>query len=102
MEPSGAEGGFSEAIDSSSFGSCSPSLAPDADEAMSASSWTSPARWKERDWWRADLEGEVEKLEVEGRFCGAEGGSMDPETKADQWSARTVPTKEESEEVKRS
>ena len=50
MEPSGAEGGFSGAIDSSSFGSCSPSLAHDADEVMSASSWTSPARWKEGDW----------------------------------------------------
>ena len=37
------------AFDSSSFGSCSPSLAHDADEAMSTSSWTSPAKWKERD-----------------------------------------------------
>ena len=43
---------------------------------MSASSWTSPARWKERDWWCADLEGEMEKLEVKGGFSGAEGGSM--------------------------
>ena len=36
-------------LDSSSFGSCS-------------------AKCKERDWWSADLEGEIEKLEVEGGF----------------------------------
>ena len=55
---------------------------------------------KDRDWWNADLEGEVEKLEVEGSFSVTEGGSMDTERKADHWSARTVLTKEESEEVK--
>ena len=42
----------------------------------------------------------MEKLEVEGSFSVAEGGSMDPERKADHWSARTVLTKEKSEEVK--
>ena len=43
------------------------------DEAMCASSrmahevsWTALAEGKERDWWRVDLEGEMEKLEVRG------------------------------------
>ena len=31
---------------------------------------------------------------VEGSFSAAEDGSMDPERKADHWSARTVLTKE--------
>ena len=56
----GMELWFCRAIDSSSLDSCSPSVAHDADEAMSSSSWTSPARWKERDWWSADLECELE------------------------------------------
>ena len=43
------------------------------------------------------LEGEMEMLEVEGSFSVAEGGSMDPERKADHWSARKVLTKEEGE-----
>ena len=55
---------------------------------------------KERDRWSADLEGEMEKLEVEGSFSVAEGGSMDPERNAGHWSARKVLTKEEGEEVK--
>ena len=79
MGLSGAEGGFAGAKDSSSFlfflTLC------DADEAMSTSSRMSPSRGKEREWWSAGLEGEVEKLEVEGCFSGAEGGSMDPEGK---------------------
>ena len=66
MELSGAEGDSSGALDSSSWDSCSPSVAPDADDAMSAWSWTSPAKGKDRDWWSIDLEGEMEKLEVEG------------------------------------
>ena len=49
MEPSGVEGGFTGATDSSSFCSCSPSLPHDTDEAMSTSSWMSPAREKERE-----------------------------------------------------
>ena len=49
----------------SPFGSCSPSLAHDTDDAISESSWTSLAKEKERDWWSVDLEGEMEKLEVE-------------------------------------
>ena len=87
-EPSGAEGDFTVATDSSSFCSCSPSFAHDVDEAMSTSSRKFPSMKKERDWWSADLEGEMEKLEV------------DPERKADHWSAWTVLTKAESEEVK--
>ena len=62
--------------------------------AVSASCWTSPAKWKERDWWSVDLEGEMEKLEVEG---GTEGGSVDPEGKVEHWSARMKTTKEGSE-----
>ena len=62
MELSGAVGHFSGALESSSFGSCSSSLAFDTDEAMSASSqvakdadealsessWTALAKGKER------------------------------------------------------
>ena len=70
------------------------------DEAISASSRKSPFLVKEEDWWSADMEGEEEKLEVEGSFYVTEGGSMDPERKADPWSARKVLTKEVSEEVK--
>ena len=87
-ELSAAEGGFSGACDSSFFGSCSHSLAHDTDEAVSAFSWTSPAKWKERDWWSADLEGGMEKLEVEGGFSGTEGGSMDPKGKVGHRSVR--------------
>ena len=56
---------------------------------MSAFSRTSSAKWKERDWWSADLEGEVEKLEVEGVFfldrrrirrSRREGGPVSSET----------------------
>ena len=42
----------------------------------------------------------MQKLEVEGSFSVTQGGSMDPEMKADHWSTRTVLTKEESEGVK--
>ena len=52
---------------------------------------------KERDWWSADLEGEMEKLEVEGSFSVTVGGSVDPERKVDHWSTRTVLTKAESD-----
>ena len=65
---------------------------------MSSPSWRSSSLRKERDWWSADLEGEMEK--VEGSFSVTAGGSMDPERKADHWSTRTVLTKEESEGVK--
>ena len=37
---------FSGSLDSSSLDSCSPFLAHDADDAMSASSWTSLTKWK--------------------------------------------------------
>ena len=71
----------------------------DVDEAMSTSSRKSPSVEKERDGWSTDLESEMEKLEVEGSFSVAEGGSMDPERKADHWSARKMSTKEEGEEA---
>ena len=51
-----------------------------------------------REWWNADLEGEMEKLAAEGSFSFTAGGSMNPERKA-QWSTRTMLTKEESEGV---
>ena len=97
------------ATDGFSFCSSSSSTAYDVDEAMSTSSRKSPSMGKERDWWSADLEGEMEELEVEGSFSVAEGGSMDPERKggplvnsegADHWSTRRVLTKEESEGVR--
>ena len=43
-----------------------------------------------KQWWSADLEGDMEKLEVEGSFSVTAGGSMDPERKADHWSTQTV------------
>ena len=99
-EPSGVEGGHTRAIDSFSSCSCSPSVAYVVDEAMSTSSRKSLFMEKERDWCSANFPGEMEKLEVEGSFSVAEGGSMDPERKADHWSVRTKTTKEEGEEVK--
>ena len=42
----------------------------------------------------------MDNLEVGGRFSVVESGSMDPERKAEHWSARTVLTKEGSEGVK--
>ena len=69
------------------------SLAHDVDEAMSTFSRKSRSMEKERDWWSADLEDEMEKLEVEGTFSVAEGRSMDPKRKADHWPAPTVLTK---------
>ena len=89
------EGDFSGALDSSSLDSCSPSVAQDADVAVSASSWTSLAKWKERDWWSVDLEGDMEKLEVEGFLSGTVGGSVDPKKEMGHWSARTTTTKKE-------
>ena len=85
---------------SSSLDSCSPSVAQDADGAMSESTWTSLAKRKERDWWSVDLEGEMEKLEVVGLLSGTEGGSVDPKKKVGHWSARIETTKEGSEEPK--
>ena len=62
---------------------------------MSESSWTALAKGKDKDWWSVDLEGEMEKVEVEGSFSVAKGGSMAPERKTDHWSSRTVHTKED-------
>ena len=66
---------FFGAFDSSSLDSCPPSLAQDAGDAMSSASWTFLAKWKERDWWSVDLEGEMEKLEVEGGLSGDRSGT---------------------------
>ena len=49
--------------------------------AQDAASWTALAKEKERDRWSIDLEGEMEKLEVEGPWFGTEGGSVDPKGK---------------------
>ena len=93
------EGGFTGGHTSSCC-SCSTSLAHDTDEARPTSSWMALAREKDRDWWSADLEDEMEKLEVEGGFSGAESGSMDPKVKVGHRSDRTTTTKEEGDEVK--
>ena len=75
LDASRATGPWSGAHDNSSLGSCSSSSAfdtheavsassqmgKDADDAMSESSWTSLAKVKERDWWRIDMEGEVQR-----------------------------------------
>ena len=100
MELSGAAGHCARALDNSSFGSCSSSLAHDTDEAMSTSSRKSPSMRKERDWWSVDLEGGMEKLEVVGHLSRTEGGSVDPKGKMGHWSTRTSTTQEESEEQK--
>ena len=88
IELSGAVGNFSGALDSSSLDCCSPSVAQDADDAMSQLFWTSLAKGKERDWWSVDLEGDKEKLEVAGCLSRTEGRSVDPKGKVGHWSAR--------------
>ena len=100
MELSGAVGHLPGAVDSSSLDSCSTSVAQGADDVMSESSWTSLAKEKERDRWRAKLEGEMEKLEVEGGPSQTEGGSVGPNGKVGHWSVRIKNTKAGSEEVK--
>ena len=94
-----AEGGFSGAIDSSSFGSCSTWHKTRMKQCPRLPGRLQPSGRKEN-WWSADLEGEVEKLEVEGGFSGAEGGSVDPTGMVDHWSARIKTTNEGSGEVK--
>ena len=95
-----AEGDFTMVLRISSSCSCSPSVAQDVDEEVSTPSRRPFFLGKERDWWSADLEGEIEKLAVEGSFSVTTGGSMNPDSKADHWSTRTVLTKEENEGVK--
>ena len=51
------------------------SVAQDADDAMTASSWTSLERWKERDWRSIDL-GRSWRSKV--FLYRTEGGSADP------------------------
>ena len=84
------EGAFTVATSSSSFRSFSPSVAPGVDEEVSTPSRRSTSLGKERDWWSADLEGEMEELAVEGSFSVARSGSKHPDGKADHWSTQTV------------
>ena len=95
-----AEREFTVATGSSSFRSFSPSMAPGEEVEMSTLSRESPSLERERDWWSADLEGELEKLAVEWSFSGAASRSKHPDGKADHWSTQTVPRKEESEGVR--
>ena len=78
---------LSGAFDSSSLGSCSPSLAQDEDDAMSASSWTSPARWKDLApkadpwipmgrWATGQLGQRLQKKEVKGVDNEKQGSKM--------------------------
>ena len=55
---------------------------------------------KERDWWSVDLEGGMEKLEVEGLLSRTEAGSVDPKRKMGHWSARKTTGKEGREKLK--
>ena len=80
--------------------SASSKMAKEADEAMSESSWTVLAKRKERGWWSIDLEGDTEKLEVEGPWSGTKGGSVDPKGKMGRRSARTKVAREESAKPK--
>ena len=69
-------------------------------EDMSTPSRVSPSVERESDWWSADVEGEMEKLAVEGSLSVAASGSKHPDGKTDHWSTQTVFTKEESEGVR--
>ena len=80
MELSGAVGQFSGALDSSALDSCSPSVAQEADDAMSESSWTPLVKGK--------------------MLVETEGGSVYPKRKMGHWSARIKTTKEGIREAK--
>ena len=67
-EPSGAECGFTNGTGISFSVLARPHMARDVDETLFLSSRKSDSLKKERDWWSADLEGEMEMLEVEGSF----------------------------------
>ena len=80
--------------------SASSKMAPEVDEAMSESSWTALANWKERNWWSIDLEGEVQKVEVSGPWSGTKGGSVEPKGEMGHKSYRTKVIREEEEKLK--
>ena len=92
-----AEGGYTVATGSSSFRSFSPSVEPE--EGMLTPSRESPSVERERDWWSADLEGEMEKLAVEGSLSVAASGFKHRDGKADHWSTQTALTTDESRGV---
>ena len=60
-----AEGDFTIATSSSSLCCCAPSLAHDVDEEVSTPLYQALSMGKERDWWSAGLEGEMEKQVAE-------------------------------------
>ena len=69
----------------------------DADDATSASSWTSPARWKERDWGSADLEGERRSWRSKDVFLGPKA---DPWISKGRWATGQLGQRLEKKEVK--
>ena len=75
-------------------------MAQDAGDAMSELSWASLAKGKERDWWSMDLEGDVEKLEVEGPWSVTEGNSVEPKGEVGHMPDRTKVAREEKEKLK--
>ena len=84
-----AGGGYTVATGSSSFRFFSPSVEPGVEEGMLTPPRASPSVERERDWWSANLEGEMEKLAVPGSLSLAASGSKHPDGKADHWSTQT-------------
>ena len=80
--------------------SASSRMAQEVDEAMSESSWTALAKWKERDWWSIDLEGEVQKVEVICPWSGTKGDSVEPKGEMGHKSDRTMVIREAEEKFK--
>ena len=88
----------------SSFGSCSSSLAPNIDEAMSASSKKAQEMVEAkseagRDWWSIDLEGEVEEVEEGCPWMVTKGDSKDPEGEMNHQSDGKKAATEEEENL---
>ena len=104
LEESRAIGPWSGGHDHSSFGSCSSSMAPHTDEAMSASSrmaqevdeamsessWNALAKGKERDWWSIDLEGEVVDAHHKERVLKQESPKKEGESNGNQKKHKTT------------
>ena len=78
-EPSGAESGFAVAQTVPRSVLARSLLRVTRMKQCPRLSRKSPSMEKERDWWSAGLEGEMQKLEVEGSLSVAESGPMDPE-----------------------
>ena len=90
MELSGAEGDFYRGLGQLHFGFLHCPFRP-------GHLWQNG---RKEDWWTVGLQGDMEKLEVQGFLPGTEGGSVDPKRKKGHWSARIKTTKEGSEELK--